>query len=108
MQCSYLFVELILPILSTEHPVWNDIWPSKERLSNTGNFSWRAEPFWIWIDMKTAIEIRKDRIRESLSQGHNRRGQVKEVEVIRYHVDSDDSYVSPQFLQRQKKQLIDL
>ena len=62
----------------------------------------------LFLAIETAIKIRLDKILETLSQRHNRRGQVLEAEDVCFQQDGDDSCASTQFLQLQKNQLIDL
>jgi len=62
----------------------------------------------LFLDIETAIKNRLDRILETLSQLHNRRGQVIETEDVCFQEDSDDSCASTQFLQMKRNQLIDL
>ena len=62
----------------------------------------------LFHDTEKAIKIKLDRILETLSQSHNRRGQVPEAEDVCFQEDSDDSCASAANLLVQKNQLIDV
>ena len=76
-------------------------------LENLASHS-RIQKKTLFFDIETAIKTRLDRNLESLSQRHNRRGQVIEAEDVCFQEDSADSWASIQFFQMQKNQLIDL
>ena len=62
----------------------------------------------LFFDIETAIKFRLDKLLETLSQLHNRLGQVREAGDVCFQENGDDSCASTQFLQLQKNQLIDL
>ena len=62
----------------------------------------------LFLDTETAINTRLDRILETLSQRHNRSGQVTQAEDVCFQEDTGDNCASYQFLLLQKNHLIDL